>query len=665
MQVPAVGEVFEGRFEVLREIGRGAFGVVLRARDRQSGEVVAIKCLEPDAGGYPKKVAARFADEARALSLLKHPNIVRHIAHGQTDSGLLYLVMECLDGGDLSSRITPRDAMEPDAVADVIAQILSALKETHRLGLVHRDIKPSNILLAKSSGPLTVKLVDFGIAKLAEPIDGRPGLTGTGMVIGTPGYLAPELLVGESASAASDLYAVGIVGIQLLAGAEFGRQRQRANTRQFLGSTAIVEPLPVAGVLGEVLDGLAQSRPSDRYQSAAEPLEMLIPRAPKATVVPQPRPKTEAPPPRPEPVDPPRGAIRMVIVLALLAVVGVVVVIALPEPPPRQRDLGPLLHAPAQRSGIEPPPIVVEPDTEPADVNATEPTSLASPGCGSEPLFVGTGTLTSGILDPKTWPVLLPDGYDPNRAYPLLVVFHPDLFTGPLTVEHLGHEALMEVEPQIVLSPDFQVFRQRRLHDYEQVVEGIQAVARAFCVDPQRIRALGFGNGAEGAERLAAHAWLSALVTGGFVPEADDALKARKALALSPRQIPHLHLATIESAVYRSKGGKSCAFLYGPQASTADYEGIWRERNGCTEQPAVVTRFGTEPCSEWTCEQRFVSCHLDGGLHWPGSGRTEWPMEKVHGCQNDPTISEFDGTRYAMEFFANAAPTPPEIPAPW
>jgi len=203
------GTALADRFEVVELVGRGGMSSVFRARDRQTGSDVALKLL----GERYTHESERFAREAIALQGLRHPNVVRYVAHGATSEGTHYLAMEWLEGEDLASRLKrgPLGVTESIALAGRIA---SALAAAHARGIVHRDIKPSNIYLPNGT-PERVKLLDFGIARFGD----RDGLTAPGVVFGTLGYMAPEQARGERViDGRADLFALGCVLYECITG---------------------------------------------------------------------------------------------------------------------------------------------------------------------------------------------------------------------------------------------------------------------------------------------------------------------------------------------------------------------------------------------------------------------------------------------------------------
>ncbi len=205
------GSIVAGRFEVLGLAGHGGMGAVYRARDRNDGEVIALKVLRV----RDPAAEQRLAREAQILEDLAHPSIVRHVAHGTTADGVLYLALEWLEGPTLSARLEG-GALSTDEAITVAWHVADALDGAHRRGIVHRDVKPSNIVLGARGASAPVKLLDFGIAHLRASAQ---KLTSTGAVLGTPGYMAPEQARGEAAvDARADVFALGCVLFEALAG---------------------------------------------------------------------------------------------------------------------------------------------------------------------------------------------------------------------------------------------------------------------------------------------------------------------------------------------------------------------------------------------------------------------------------------------------------------
>ncbi|MEU2716649.1 serine/threonine-protein kinase [Streptomyces sp. NPDC007205] len=211
----------QGRYRLLDLIGRGGMGEVWRARDESLGRQVAVKCLKP-LGPYPdasltRALRERFRREARVAAALSHRGVTVVHDFGESD-GIPYLVMELLEGRDLSRLLEDNKGhpLPVDDVADIAAQVAAALAYTHEHGVVHRDLKPANIVRLADG---TVKICDFGIARLGHDIGFTARLTGTGVALGTPHYMSPEQIGGDEVDQRSDLYSLGCVLYEIATGA--------------------------------------------------------------------------------------------------------------------------------------------------------------------------------------------------------------------------------------------------------------------------------------------------------------------------------------------------------------------------------------------------------------------------------------------------------------
>ena len=212
-----VGRVLKGLYRIESLLGKGAMGIVFRGTQLGLGKTVAIKMIRADIL-VNRDSHDRFQREAQVLSKLLHPGIAQVLDFGIED-GTPFLVMEFVDGKELTEVMTLEGPMAPSRAIAIVRQLAAALEEAHRLGIVHRDIKPHNIRLQRYSptGQIYLKVLDFGIAKQLGDESGT-SLTQTGAVIGTPAYMAPEQAGGSKVDARADQYAVGIVLYELLTG---------------------------------------------------------------------------------------------------------------------------------------------------------------------------------------------------------------------------------------------------------------------------------------------------------------------------------------------------------------------------------------------------------------------------------------------------------------
>lgn len=253
-----------GRYSVGELLGRGGMGEVRAGWDKVLDRPVAVKVLREDVASDPL-VRRRFESEARAAARLVHPNIVQVYDSGE-DRGIPFMVMERLPGHSLRDEIAKRK-LSPQEACDIALQVLAALDAAHESGLLHRDIKPANILRS-SRGQW--KVADFGIAKSVQPSGDD---TVTGVVLGTPAYLPPERLLGGDATASGDLYALGVILYEALAG---GKPYQATDPARWVSATT-AGPTPLNHIRPDVPPALAaaiersMSRdPGQRFVGAGE-----------------------------------------------------------------------------------------------------------------------------------------------------------------------------------------------------------------------------------------------------------------------------------------------------------------------------------------------------------------------------------------------------------
>lgn len=212
-QTSRIGAVIDGLYEVQAKIAEGANATIYRARYVPTGEDLALKVLHADAGGNGE-ATARFRREARSLSRVRSANAVVAIDHGETDDGVPYIAMELLEGERLDVRLRVHGPQTWRAALTILRGLCGALAELHAHGIVHRDVSPRNVMVIAGD---TAKLFDFGLAKLRAD-EGDEDLSRSGRAIGALGYAAPELLAGVPCDGRADLYALGMIGWELVLG---------------------------------------------------------------------------------------------------------------------------------------------------------------------------------------------------------------------------------------------------------------------------------------------------------------------------------------------------------------------------------------------------------------------------------------------------------------
>ncbi|HEY2968548.1 MAG TPA: serine/threonine-protein kinase [Casimicrobiaceae bacterium] len=270
-----------GKYEIRREIGRGAMGVVYEGYDPSIKRIVALKTIRADqlTGGDPAAVIARFRREAQAAGRLNHPNIVSIYDFGE-DGGVWYIAMEFVQGRELKECFETNERFKIADIVRIMSQILNALDYSHRQGVIHRDVKPANIFLLSDG---SVKVADFGIAHIESS-----NLTQVGTVMGTPSYMSPEQIMGLPVDGRSDLFSAGVVLYQFLTG-----------ERPFAGSATTTmqkvlkeEPLPPSTLnvqLPPAMDAVVRKalakRADERFQTAQEFADAIRAAAP-ATIAP-------------------------------------------------------------------------------------------------------------------------------------------------------------------------------------------------------------------------------------------------------------------------------------------------------------------------------------------------------------------------------------------
>ncbi|TVR19032.1 MAG: serine/threonine protein kinase [Anaerolineaceae bacterium] len=263
--------ILKGRYHLISQLASGGMAVVYKGVDQKLGRTVAVKILRPSLTADPVFIT-RFENEARSIANLSHPNIV--IVHDvDSDGATNYIVMELVDGSDLKKVIRTHGALPLERMMNLSIQICKGLGFAHRARIVHADVKPQNVLLTKND---VVKITDFGIAQALS--DTQPAARAE-VVWGSPHYFAPEQAQGEKPTAAADVYSIGIVMFEMLA----GRLPYTGASQQDLAMAHIQAPIPdvrdfnpsVPADLAIVIKKVMSKKPNDRYNGAGK-LEAIL-----------------------------------------------------------------------------------------------------------------------------------------------------------------------------------------------------------------------------------------------------------------------------------------------------------------------------------------------------------------------------------------------------
>ncbi len=417
VESPLIGKILGDRYRIIRKLGEGGMGEVYEAAHTYIDKKFALKLLRPEITAHPEAVA-RFHQEARAASSIGHENIVAIDDFGRLPDGSVYLAMELLPGQSLADRLR-QAPLSVDEYLAVSIQVVHGLAAAHAKGIVHRDMKPENIFLIEKFGQTVVKILDFGIAKMAG--EGQEQLTRTGQIFGTPQYMSPEQALGKPLDDRSDIYSVGVILYEMATG------RVPYQAESFMGVlTQHVTSQPMAPreaapqrdvppqIEAVILRAMAKER-DDRFLSMEEFGSALVeianelaptlgdgseafraivfeqrlsgPMPPLAShpgiriPAPSPTPRSEPPRTSPPPVPvgsegltPPQSLIKWAVGLGLvtLAIAGSAAALLWRDPAPRA-PVPPLTAAPVPPLAVAPVPALPTPRPAPAPQSAPPP----------------------------------------------------------------------------------------------------------------------------------------------------------------------------------------------------------------------------------------------------------------------------------------------------
>lgn len=278
---PMIGKLVDDKYLIEALLGEGGMGHVYRARHMLMGKMFAIKLIHAELA-HVDEIAKRFQREARSSSLLTHPNCISVTDFGEfgdPPNRQLFLAMELLEGEELDQLLNREKSIPPQKTVAIVSQVLKGLGHAHEQGVIHRDLKPENIFLTlQETGDELVKILDFGIAKMADGTGESDNLTKTGVVFGTPKYLSPEQALGDKIDHRSDLYAVGVILFEMLT----GQPPFVGKTAMDVMSAHLTVPPPKITDFGPfpkelqniILKAMAK-KPDDRFSDAGEFLAAL------------------------------------------------------------------------------------------------------------------------------------------------------------------------------------------------------------------------------------------------------------------------------------------------------------------------------------------------------------------------------------------------------
>jgi poly(3-hydroxybutyrate) depolymerase len=644
MQLPQIGDLFEQRYAIVDLLGEGGFARVFRAQDTKLQRAVALKVIAPTGGEYTDVTSKRFLREAAVLAGLQDPHTITLFDFGQSADGLLYMAFEYVAGSDLSGALAAQGPLDPTACLHVLLQILSSLREAHRAGILHRDIKPANILMGDYGGDqYSVRLLDFGIAK-ARNENHSARLTATGRILGTPRYMSPEQLFGETLTPASDIYSLGLVAYEILS----GRSPIVGSTpREIMEQQLAVTPWRIPQQLApesvrRVLEKMLERDPTNRFQSADEATHALqqaarsLPRDEPSTFV---DPRDDMETLRAIPAVPPaaelgiqtteatgandqerRSNIRALLAMvALVAVAGLLVMFVLSRDTDQQRVsivaptassfalLKPEQAAPAvERQDVDEPPG--------AAARAVENGRLDGPrlsaGC-SEP------APALGMLRLKRKPGIdiqsyITPAYDHSKPNALVVMLHAHWGASNTTV--LRGSDYPTLGPQ----EGFVAVAMRKMpRSFESTQADVAAVERSIdwvtdrvCIDLSNILVIGEGTGGSTATAMRCSSTPPRAI-------ATFAYRARGPLECDAH-VPTLMIAGRKNRMIPIEGGNDCPMVMTEALPLREHINIWRELQHCTGEGRAIDLIPNAECETWSCRAPLINCVHDGGRKWPG-----------------------------------------------
>lgn len=645
MRLPRPGELFERKYRIERELGAGGFSTVYLARDELAGRYVALKVLFPDdEPGYAAETRARFEREVSILARIDHPHVVRMHECGESVGGLLYVVFEYVPGEDLSDLLDRRGRLDPDTVRTVLTQLLGALQEAHKAGLVHRDIKPENIRVCSPPGePIEVCLLDFGIARATD--SGSPSLTKTGNLIGTPRYMSPEQLLERPLTPASDIYSLGVVGFELLVGRDAlpGNRFNDQFDRLMTGHVFSTELIDVIGpALWSVIERMTAQNPADRLPTAPAVLGALEHGVERTTIARQHADQAEEQRAQPVPI--------------LAALVGTAVLI---------------LGAALIFSNDSPEPAYKPPSLTPAtallrtpDLGATEPVAPPPPaapaidvGVAVEPDLpppVAGGCEVERPTLPESIEMFVGKNHDFRKPTALIIwVYSHNQQDPTVTVRDEDFRRLVDEENVIIAvprAPHPTPLSSWNATDQVHIEEVKDAIVAQYCVDLEQVYVWSSAGGGVLTTRLACLPWPSGVAIATYVESETHRFDC-------PDPRPLLWIAGRDSLHQPINGGADC--LFHRRRRFSESVRAASERRGCESQTRSTLDEDHTQCERYVgCDVPFEVCRTGGGLGWPGTPQPLAARRNTEICAEPPPEPNFNAARHAWDFFQSIREKP-------
>ncbi len=665
MKLPQSGEILEGKYRLEGVLGQGAFGLVFRATTLSTNRPVAVKVLKPAPDSRSGSRSARFLRELRTIANLQCPNTLTLYDYGRTEDGVLFMVTEYIEGEDLYDLVARRGRLDEHEVISILHQTLLSLAEAHELNVLHRDIKPHNIRLHQYQGEgLQVKVLDFGLSKsLEDEADG--GLTGAGLVVGTPRYMSPEQLRGKALTPASDIYSLGLVAYEMLMGqpavpldAMVGNPRQIQLTAED----------GVSRALREVVNKMLRRALPERHKSAGEVLSDLRALRMRGPVTGEEESDTidegtaaellgdQFRRPTRVALEPSTGSTlqnRVLIGAVGVAVLGALVFFSwrifdrdrreeTRVPIPTRRAVA-LVNNPLQ----VPAPVVAAPvDAGPPAVSSDAATSDAPRGpkaCSGLKMYQpGLQTLTefSGLTEESVL-VNIPRSYNPQVAQPVIWIFPDRLTDAAVAMDQIDFEAAGELDRFVVVAPDSGMMGRIQTAVARRSVErALRLLAAELCLDPDRMFVLGQGRGGEAAEAMLC----APLRIAGIATASYRIYPQQNHRCVPDNPVPFINISADRDPYEPIDGSPGC-WILAPFSYEHHIE-LLKQPYVCGGSASRAKGLPKE-CQTWDCETPFVSCLVSGGRTWP-RGRISG------GCPNPTT--KFPYTRTIWQFFDSIKP---------